>query len=81
VDESITTEFDKIIGCGELINVEKLVSDLFDIYNMDFKHYLMNDGNNNLTNIRKNYYSGVGYSTYQNLLKLTKKDIYEYKIS
>jgi nucleoside-diphosphate-sugar epimerase len=81
VDESINTEFDKIIGCGELINVEKLVSDLFDIHNMDFKNYLINDGNNNLTNIRKDYYSGVGYSTYQDLLKLTKKDIYEYKIS
>ena len=81
VQESITTRSDKLIGCGELINIENFVSDLFNIHNMNYKDYLVKNNNQNLPNTRKNYLSGIGYSNYKELLKLTNKDIYEYKIS
>jgi nucleoside-diphosphate-sugar epimerase len=81
VNESISAKSDKLVGCGELINIENFVYDLFNIHNMDVKNYLINNDNNNLKNVRKNYYSGISYSNYNDLLNLTIKDIYEYKIS
>jgi nucleoside-diphosphate-sugar epimerase len=81
INESIITHSDKLIGCGELINVENFVFDLFNIHNINYKDYLVKNDNQNLTNTRKGYLSGVSYSNYNELLNLTNKDIYEYKIS
>jgi nucleoside-diphosphate-sugar epimerase len=81
VNESINADKNKLIGSGELVNIEMFVSDLFSLHNMEYKNYLFYENKNNLTNIRKNYYSGISYSNYENLLKLTKNDIYEYKLS
>lgn len=81
VKESINTQTDKLVGSGELINIEDYVSKIFDIHNMNYKEYLLFDVENNLKTIRNNYYSSYKYSNYEELLYLTKKDIDEYKIS
>lgn len=81
VKESINTNEDKLIGTGELINIEAYVFDLFNLHNLNYKDYLVSDKDNNLKNIRKNYFSGKSYSNYNELLTLTNKDVYEYKIS
>lgn len=80
VRESINTNEDKLIGTGELINIEAYVFDLFNLHNLNYKDYLVSEKDNNLKNIRKNYFSGKSYSNYNELLTLTNKDTYEYKI-
>ena len=81
VRESINTKSDILVGTGSLINIENFVSDLFNVHNMNYKDYLINEIKNNLPNKRGSYYSGIGYSSYHELLTLTIKDVYEYKIS
>lgn len=78
VKESINTKKDKLVGSGELINIEYYVSEIFDIHNMNYKDYLLFDVGNNLKTIRNNYYSSHKYSNYDELIILTKKDIDEY---
>lgn len=81
VKESINTNEDKLIGLGKLINVETYISDLFNLHKLNYKDYLFFEKNYNLNNVRKNYFSGQSYSNYNELLTLTNKDVYEYKIS
>jgi nucleoside-diphosphate-sugar epimerase len=81
VENSIKTDKDILIGSGELINVKNFVHDLFKLHNKNFEDYISVEVKNNLPNTRKDYYSCTKYSDYNNLLNLTIKDIYEYKIS
>lgn len=81
VQNSIDTNKDLLIGSGELIQIETYIKDLFDIHNMNYKDYITTNSNNNLTNIRKDYYSGIKYSNYNELLKLTKYDIKKNTVS
>lgn len=74
VKESIQTKTDKLIGTGELINIEKFVIDLYNSLNLNFNDYVNINDKNNLPNTRKNYYSAKKYSTYNELLTLTKID-------
>jgi nucleoside-diphosphate-sugar epimerase len=75
VNESINTNDDKLVGTGELINIKKYVEDIFTSKNMIFDDYVICNTSNNLTNVRKEYYSKVKYSCYNELLTLTLKDI------
>lgn len=81
VNNSITANKDKLIGGGELVNIQKFISDLFSNYNMNYQDYLINDSNNNLTNHRNEYYSKIKYSNYNELLNLTFYDIRQNKFS
>lgn len=81
VNNSITTNNDLLIGSGGLYNIEIFIKDLFSLYNLDYKDYIMINGSNNLPNKRKNYYSAIKYSNYDELLKLTIYDIQENSIS
>lgn len=75
VEKSITTNNDLLIGSGELYNIEIFVKDIFNIYNLNYYDYIVIDNGCNLPNKRKNYYSDVKYSNYDELLKLTINDI------
>lgn len=75
VDNVIKTEKDLLIGSGELINIKKYIKDMFHIHNMKYEDYITINSVNNLSNQRNNYFSGIKYSTYEELLKLTKNDI------
>jgi nucleoside-diphosphate-sugar epimerase len=81
VDKSIQTNCDVIVGSGELINVKKFIIDLFKLYYKKFDDYIVINKENNLKNKRNNYFSCIKNSTYEELLKETIKDLYEYKIS
>jgi|LakMenEpi03Aug12_release.lakeMendotaPanAssembly.Ray.scaffolds.fasta_scaffold78787_4 GDP-D-mannose dehydratase len=81
VKYSIESNEDLLIGSGELINVKCFVQDLFKVYNRKFEDYISVEDKNNLSNVRKDYFSCVKYSNYEELLNLTINDIYEYKIS
>jgi nucleoside-diphosphate-sugar epimerase len=81
VDNSISTKTDILIGSGELINVKNFVKDIFNLHNKKFEDYISVEVKNNLPNTRKDYFSCIRYSNYNDLLNLTIKDIYEYKIS
>jgi len=52
-------------------------------YNLDinYKDYIKIDNKNNLKNFRKNFYSKIKYSNYDELLKLTLNDIKKNYIS
>lgn len=75
VKECIDMSEDKLIGSGTLINIEQFVIDLFNLSNLEYNDYIISNKNNNLSNVRKNYYSGIKYSNYNDLLKLTHNDI------
>jgi GDP-D-mannose dehydratase len=81
VDNSINTTTDKIIGSGELINVKNFVRDLLNLSNMEYNDYITEDIDSNLYNQRKEYFSKIKFSSYEDLLKLTNHDIRNYKIS
>lgn len=81
VDYSIKTDKDILIGSGELFNVKKFIKDLFSIYNKNFEDYITLNETHNLDNKRNGYYSCVKYTSYEEIINLTIKDIYEYKIS
>lgn len=78
---SIEAEKDVIIGSGSLINVKDFIKDLYKKYGKDFESLVNFNNKNNLKNIRNNYYSCIKYSSYEELLKKTINDLYEYKIS
>jgi nucleoside-diphosphate-sugar epimerase len=75
VENSINKNQDQLIGCGDLINVENFIKDLFFIDNLNYKDYISSDKINNLNNKRKEYFSKEKYSSYGNLLKLTYNDL------
>jgi len=75
VNESISAKEDKLIGTGELINVKNYIEDIFTKNNLNFSDYITSNSNKNLSNIRKEYYSKIKYSSYSELLDLTIKDI------
>ena len=81
VDISLKTKKDCIIGSGELINVKNFISDIFTMLNKNINNYVDYNDNNNLNINRGGYYSCDKISNYEELLKLTLKDIYEYKTS
>lgn len=81
VDLSLITKKDIIIGSGELINVKNFINDIFTNLNKNILDYIEFDTSNNLKNIRKEYYSCDKTINYNELIKLTIKDYYEYKIS
>lgn len=81
VNHSIETDNDILIGSGELINVENFVKDLYKINNLVYDKYVHSFSYNNLSNVRKNYYSKIKYSNYNDLLNLTHGDIRKNSIS
>jgi nucleoside-diphosphate-sugar epimerase len=81
VKESIITNQDLLIGSGELINIGNFINDLFHIHNLNCDDYIKSDSKNNLPNQRKNYYSKIKYSNYNELLNLTYYDIRKNKSS
>jgi nucleoside-diphosphate-sugar epimerase len=81
VENSIEAKTDLLIGSGELFNIEKFVKDLYYIYNLNFDDYISFNIGNNLTNERKDYYSLIKYSNYNELLKLTINDLRKNSIS
>lgn len=74
VKNSILTKDDIVIGSGELINIKKFIIDLYNVSNLKINDYLSFNSDNNLKNTRKNYYSKIKYSNYQELLQLTHYD-------
>lgn len=81
VEESLNATSDILIGSGELINVKKFIYDLFKLQNKNLEDYICFEEKNNLPNKRKEYFSCIKYSNYENLIKLTIKDLNEHKIS
>jgi hypothetical protein len=81
VDESIKTTKDILVGSGELYNVKDFIKDMFTLYNRNPDEYILIESKNDLSNKRNGYYSCEKYSNYKELLDLSIKDIYEYKIS
>jgi nucleoside-diphosphate-sugar epimerase len=81
VNESIKTNEDILVGSGELYNVKNFIKDIFTLYNKNLDEYILTDNKNNLNNKRNGYYSCKKYSNYNDLLNLSIKDIYEYKVS
>jgi GDP-D-mannose dehydratase len=81
VNESIKTNEDILVGSGELYNVKNFIKDIFTLYNKNSDEYILTDNKNNLNNKRNGYYSCKKYSNYNDLLNLSIKDIYEYKVS
>ena len=81
VNESINASEDTIVGSGNLFNVKKFIIDIFNLYNKNFNEYISIESKNNLQNKRNSYYSCNPKSTYNELLELSIKDIYEYKTS
>jgi GDP-D-mannose dehydratase len=81
VKNSIETEDDLLVGSGELINIESFVRDLFTHLDLKFDDYIFYNDINNLSIERKNYYSKIKYSKYDELLNLTLNDIKKYSIS
>ena len=74
---SIITEQDLLIGSGFLFNIKDFISDLYTLTNLPIDDLVNFDESNNLLNIRKTYYSNNKFSTYNELLTLTIKEIYE----
>jgi GDP-D-mannose dehydratase len=81
VELSLRTKKDIIIGSGELINVKDFITDIFKNLNKNILDYIEFDASNNLKNLRKEYYSCDKTINYIELINLTIKDYYEYKIS
>lgn len=75
VKESLSTKEDKLIGTGELINVQKYIEDIFVKNDLVFSDYITSNSSKNLANVRKEYFSKIKYSSYEELLDLTIKDI------
>jgi len=81
VRESINAESDKIIGSGELINVEDFVIDLYKNLGLNADNFIDIKEIPFLSNTRKCYFSKEKYSNYNELINLTMKDINEYTVS
>ncbi|CAB4130314.1 hypothetical protein UFOVP117_362 [uncultured Caudovirales phage] len=81
VKESININQDILVGSGELINIKNFISDLFRLHNLNSDDYIKSNSENNLPNQRKNYYSKIKYSNYNELLNLTYNDIRKNKFS
>ena len=77
VKHSINTQNDLVIGSGVLINVKEFINDLYKHSNLVIDDYVMFDPSNNLKNLRKTYYSEQVFSSYDELISLTIKEIYE----
>ena len=81
VKHSILTNEDLLIGSGELINVGEFIKDLYTISNLNYIDYLSFNESNSLSNSRKDYFSKIKYSNYEELLNLTYYDTKKYNIS
>lgn len=78
---SIDINEDMIIGSGQLINIKNFISDLLNLSNMDYNDYIEEVIELDTFNKRKNYYSYISFSNYDDLLKLTIYDTRNYKFS
>ena len=78
---SISSSEDMLIGNGELISIKKFVEDIYENFNLKYEDFIISNIQNNLPNVRKNYFSKIKYSSYSDLLKLTCHDIQKYKFS
>lgn len=81
VQNSISTNKDLLVGSGEIISVKKFIKDLYTISNLNYDDYISFNESNSLPNTRKNYYSKIKYSNYNDLLNLTFYDTKKYNIS
>lgn len=81
VKNSILHNEDMLIGNGELICIKKFVEDIYEKFNLKYDDFIVSNTQNNLTNVRKNYFSKIKYSSYIELLTLTCYDIQNYKFS
>jgi nucleoside-diphosphate-sugar epimerase len=75
VNNSMSSSNDILVGTGELINIEGFVDDIFNLYKMNYKDYILFDNNYSLTNKRNSYYSKIKYSSREELIKLTINDL------
>ena len=81
VKHSILTNEDLLIGSGELINVGEFIKDLYSISNLNYIDYISFDESNSLSNSRRDYFSKIKYSNYEELLNLTYYDTKKNNIS
>ena len=81
VDFSLSAQNDCIIGSGELFNIKSFIEDIYSSVEKNINNYIDYEDSNNLKIKRGGYYSCTKTSNYQELIKLTIKDIYEYKTS
>lgn len=72
---------DIIIGCGELINIELFVRDLYKKFDMEFEEFVKITKNYIDFNTRNNYFCGEKFSSIKEIFKLTTNDIQKCKIS
>jgi len=80
VKNSIDVTDDLIIGSGELINIEKFVNNLYNLYGLNYKDYIsINEVFS--SNKRKNYFSKIKFSSEKELLRLTFNDLRKYSTS
>jgi nucleoside-diphosphate-sugar epimerase len=79
VENAIYTDVDILIGSGELIKIETFIKDLFDSSKLKYDDLVKVNISNNLSNVRKEYFSKIKYSNYDELLELTNKDIINYE--
>jgi len=77
VKHSINTQNDLLIGSGVVNNVKDFINDLFKYCNLTIDDYVTFDPSNNLKNLRKTYYSEKNFSSYDELISLTLKEIHE----
>jgi hypothetical protein len=74
-NESVTTNKDLLIGSGSLTNIKKYIIDLYNLNNIDYKDYIKYDQSNNLLNLRKEYFTKEKFSSYEDLLLMTKNEL------
>jgi hypothetical protein len=75
VKESISANSDKLIGSGELINIQTYIEDIFKLNDLNFSDYITTNSEKNLSNVRKLYFSKIKYSNYEELLDFTNNDL------
>lgn len=74
-EESMKTTSDILIGSGHLTNIKQYIIDLYKLYNLNYNDFITYDRSCNLKNKRKEYYTKVKFSSYNELLLLTKNEI------
>jgi hypothetical protein len=80
VEESISANEDKLVGMGELINIETYVKDMFKLMDLKYEDYIISNVQQNLPNTRKEYFSSKQYSSYKELLDLSYIDIKKFLV-
>lgn len=73
VNNSINTKNDILVGSGELINIKNFVSKILNNFNLNYDEIIKEENFN--FNYRKEYYSEIRYSNFNELLNLTVNDL------